>query len=153
MEKKDDVNEYLIQGMYGTKEIKRDEKIRFLGTFRERVVIALTQTQVRSKSIYPEVESRIRRFPKAAMLLNGEMGYEYLVKYIELANRHNLSYTMVSDRETDTELGLVLANPDAVELESIFIEEEAAIPDPEAGTGAKEASKNRSFLQRLFNRD
>ncbi|WP_316252510.1 DUF1694 domain-containing protein [Bacillus aquiflavi] len=43
------VDDYLQKGIYGQKEIKPDERRKFLGTLRERVIVALKQSQVREK--------------------------------------------------------------------------------------------------------
>lgn len=144
---KDDVNDYLTQGIYGRKEIKPQEKIEWLGTFRERVVIALTQKQVKKDQVYPEIEQMILKYPKATMLLNGEMEYGYLSKYISLADRYKLPFRMVSDHETDTDMGLVLACPDAVDLENILVAEGTEEEKPEAKAKDKGLS---SFFANLF---
>ena len=38
---KADLDEYLKQGMYGTKETNPDERRQFLGTIRERIEVRL----------------------------------------------------------------------------------------------------------------
>ncbi|MEM5596765.1 DUF1694 domain-containing protein [Niallia circulans] len=40
------LDEYMQKGMYGAKETKPEERRKFLSTLRERVVIALKQSQV-----------------------------------------------------------------------------------------------------------
>lgn len=144
--KQDEVNDYLTQGIYGRKEIKPQEKIEMLGTFRERVVIALTQKQVKRKEVYPEIEQAILKYPKAAMLLNGEMEYGYLSPYISLADRYKLPYRMVSDHEHDTDMGLVLACPDAIDVENIMVADEAV----EVSEVKEEERGLSSFFSNLF---
>src|SRR5690606_15200636 len=80
-----DVNDYLMRGIHGDKELRASEKIRYLGEFRERVLLALKQGQVRRTDIYPQVTDVIRRNPGTTMLLNGEMEYEAIAKYTKLA--------------------------------------------------------------------
>ena len=43
---KNEVDEYLQQGIYGIKEIKPEERKKYLGTLRERVIAVLYQSQV-----------------------------------------------------------------------------------------------------------
>ncbi|SID83289.1 Uncharacterized conserved protein [Mycobacteroides abscessus subsp. abscessus] len=52
------VDDYVKQGMYGQKQTKPDERRKFLGTIRERIVIALTQPQVRREGTHREVEAK-----------------------------------------------------------------------------------------------
>ena len=42
MSQKSTLEEYLEQGIHGKKEINPEERRKFLGTIRERIVIALT---------------------------------------------------------------------------------------------------------------
>lgn len=118
---KPNVEDYLQQGIYGKKEINPDEKRKFLGTFRERVLIALTQSQVREHDIYQEVEDAIKKNKEAKLLLNGNMDYSHLSKYTKLCNQYGLDYTMVTNKEYDTDLGLVLAYEYAIDKEEIFV--------------------------------
>lgn len=118
-----DIDDYLQQGIHGQKEIKPDERRRFLGTLRERVVIALTQAQVRKEGTYKEVEDELRLNPKAHLYLNGNMSYEYLSKYTKLSSKYKVEYTLVTNKEYNSELGLVLAHDYAIDKEEIYIDE------------------------------
>jgi len=55
------IDDVLKEGLYGKKELKPEERKRFLGTFRERVEGALTISQVQEPDIYPEVKEWIRK--------------------------------------------------------------------------------------------
>lgn len=119
--------DYLMQGIYGKKELKPDEKRRFLGTFRERVVIALKQSQVREKEIYKEVEDAMDEYKDGKILLNGHMEYSALSKYIELCAKKKFKYTVVTNKEYNSEYGLVFACNDAVHIDNILIEKKPKI--------------------------
>jgi uncharacterized protein YueI len=118
---KPSVDDVLKEGMYGPKEIKPEEKRKFLGTYRERVVIALKIGQVAQKKIFPQVEQSMKEHPTAHLLLNGNIGYEQLSKYIKLANMFNMKHTIVTNKDHDTEIGLVLAMDDAIDKENIYV--------------------------------
>ena len=115
------MDDYLQQGIHGAKETKPDERRRFLSTLRERVVVALTQEQVREQGIYPEVEALMHNHPKGHLFLNGNMSYPYLSKYITVAKKHSVEFTIVTNKEHDSDLGLVLALDEAIDKEDIFI--------------------------------
>ena len=119
---KNDVDEYLQQGIYGVKEIKPEERKRYLGTLRERVIAVLYQSQVLEKEIYPEIAQLIKKHPKACLFLNGNMTNEYLTKYVELATLNKIRYKMVFNKDYNTDLGLVLAEETAINHENIYIE-------------------------------
>ncbi|MDQ0213785.1 uncharacterized protein YueI [Oikeobacillus pervagus] len=117
------VEDYLQNGIYGQKEIKPAERKKFLGTLRERVEGALTIGQVMKKEIYSEVKQWIQTNKDVQMLLNGNIDYSYLSKYTQLADQLKIRYTIVHNQEAETNVGLVITHPHAVEKESIWINE------------------------------
>ncbi|MFZ3591138.1 YueI family protein [Bacillus sp. DJP31] len=118
------VDRYLQNGIYGTKEIKPEERERFLGTLRERVVVALTKKQVKEPGIYKEVEDLVKSNIEAKMYLNGNMSYTDLSDYIRIANENGMLFTMVVNKDGESDLGLVLAYDHAIDMEEIFIQQE-----------------------------
>lgn len=52
---KDNLEQALLVGIHGAPEIKHDEKIYFLGEFKERVIRRLSIKQVSETGVYPEI--------------------------------------------------------------------------------------------------
>lgn len=129
------VEDYLKEGIYGQKEIKPDERRKFLGTLRERVVIALTQAQVRETGTYSQVEEQMKEYPNAQVFLNGNMNYQYLSKYTKICSKYDIEYTMVTNKEYNSELGLVLAVDEAIDKEDIYVEKKIIQPQKEEKKG------------------
>ena len=119
---KHEVEEYLQQGIYGKKEIKPEERKKYLGTLRERVIAVLYQSQVLEEKAYPEITELMKEHPKAFLFLNGNMNYTHLSKYVELANRYKVRYKIVLNKDYNTDLGLVFAEEAAINKEDIYIE-------------------------------
>ena len=46
-EKRSELEERLLQGIHGKKELKQEERNRYLGEYEERVIRYLTREQVR----------------------------------------------------------------------------------------------------------
>ncbi|MGD6854962.1 YueI family protein [Bacillus infantis] len=141
------VDDYVKQGMYGQKQTKPDERRKFLGTIRERIVIALTQPQVRREGTLLEAEVALKENPSAHLYLNGNMNYSYLSKYIKLASQFGVEYTIVTNKEHNTEIGLVLAYDHAIDKEEIYISSDKAgkeAPEKKAKKGVA------GFLKKLF---
>ncbi|WAA12608.1 YueI family protein [Fervidibacillus halotolerans] len=144
------LDDYLKKGMYGVKSIKADERQRFLGTIRERIIIALFKEQIYESGVYPEVEQAMKNHPKARLLLNGKISYEYLSKYMKLANKRNIPFTVVQDLVDDTDIGLVLTYDYAINKEHIFIEKKEKQPKaPPTGNGEGETGI-KSFFKKWF---
>ena len=116
------VEDYLEQGIHGPKEIKPGERREFLGTLRERVIIVLKKSQVFETDVYPEVEQMMKQYPRSNLFLNGQMDYQYLGKYIKLAMSHKIPYKIVLNKDHNSDLGLVLAENNAINKEEIHIE-------------------------------
>ncbi|SFP99682.1 YueI family protein [Salibacterium halotolerans] len=117
------VNDYLEEGIYGPKELKPDEKRRFLGTFRERVLLALTKKQVMQKGTFLEVEQMLQHHPDAVMVVNGKLGYKAVSAYTKLADSYGVESQRITSLNKETDIGLVLAKEEAVHKEDIFVEE------------------------------
>ncbi|QQZ10927.1 YueI family protein [Heyndrickxia vini] len=138
MPQQPNLEDYLQKGMYGEKQLKPDEKRKYLGTFRERVVIALEKSQVMESQIYSEVEDLMKKNPKAKVLLNGDLTYTFLTKYIQLAKKHNHPYSIVTNKDSNTPIGLVLALDYAINKENIYITKETEKTHQEKETIKKE---------------
>lgn len=121
---KKDVNDYIEQGIYGPKETNPDEKRRFLGTYRERVVLALTKKQVMGKGTYQEVEEVLKNHADTVMIVNGKLGYTALSPYTKMAAHYGVHAKRVTNMDQKTDIGLVLAKEYAVNKEIIFLEEQ-----------------------------
>lgn len=140
------IDDYIQQGMYGPRETKPDERRKFLGTIRERIVIALTQEQVREKGIYIQVEEAIKGNKQARLYLNGNINYKILTKYTKIASKYNVSYTFVTNKNHNSEIGLVLAYDDAIDKEEIYVKRKNPVVQPESIN-----KKNLlSFIRNLF---
>lgn len=142
------LEDYLNQGIYGKKEINPEEKKKFLGTFRERVAIALTVNQLYQPKVYDEVEREMKNYPKAKLLLNGSVNYEHLSKYVKMANKYNIPFTMVENKGNETDIGLVLTCDNAIDKENIYVSDpekvESASPKNETEGAVK------GFFKKLF---
>lgn len=117
------VEDYLIKGIYGEKQIKIEERNVFLGTIRERVEIALTTSQVMNSTIYKQIEDAFK-VKNITLLLNGTLPYNAISKYIQLANKNNVSFSLVNNLPIPTPIGLVLTHKNAVDKSEIFIKDE-----------------------------
>ncbi|MDR4228242.1 DUF1694 domain-containing protein [Bacillus mojavensis] len=115
---------YLQQGMYGPLETKPDERHLFLGSLRERVLLALTKGQVLRSKPYDEAEQAFKRNKHISLLINGELQYQSYSPYVKMANRNGVPFKVVSDLQFQTPLGLVIAADSAVNHESIYIQDD-----------------------------
>jgi uncharacterized protein YueI len=144
---KKNVEDYLTEGIYGTRLPKQEERDYFLGTLRERIVIALTIGQVMTDKGLQKLEESMRQNKDAKLFFNGKIASRFLKEEKELANKHHIPYTVVTNEEVETDIGAVLAYDHAIDKENIFYEEKTEQKE------TPEKDKNDSFfnkLKRLF---
>jgi uncharacterized protein YueI len=142
--KKPNVDELLQQGIHGPLETKPEERRKFLGTIRERIIVALKKTQVLEKKIYPQVEQEMKLNPDAHLFLNGNIAYPLLSKYVKLASKYRIEHTIVTNKEHDSDIGLVLAMEHAIDKEEIYVTKKEI--------GQLEVKKSRGLLSKIFKR-
>ncbi|WP_121610168.1 YueI family protein [Mesobacillus foraminis] len=131
------VDEYLQQGIHGPKQIKPDERRKYLGTLRERVVVAMTQSEVYRKGLEPQLKTLLSENKEAHLYLNGNIDYSALSKYIKAAGNAGVAYTIVTNKEYDSEYGLVLAYEYAIDKEDITLSKKSRPELPKAQAGEK----------------
>ncbi|CDO03971.1 hypothetical protein BN988_02507 [Oceanobacillus picturae] len=125
------VDDYLTEGMYGTRLPKDAERKQFLGTLRERIVIALTIGQVMTDKGVEKLEEAMKENPNTTLLINGQVSYRFLKEEKDLAKKYNITYTTITNEESDTEIGAVLTYDYAIDKKEIFIEDEPEEPSQE----------------------
>ncbi|WP_244943807.1 YueI family protein [Siminovitchia fortis] len=149
--KRANIEDYLEKGMYGPKQTKLEERKKFLGTIRERIVVALTKSQVMEPGIYPEVEKLMNEHPKTTLLLNGELGYSFLSDYIQKARQKKIPFSIVRDKDHSTDIGLVLTYQHAIDNKDIYIKKKTS-----KLSGLQKKTKNKkapfSLVKNMFKR-
>jgi len=142
--KKQTVEEVLQQGIHGPLETKPVERRKYLGTLRERIIVALLKSQVAETKIYPQVERYMKEYPGSHLFLNGSMSYENLSKYVKFAMKNKIEHTIVTNKGHDTEFGLILAMNYAIDKEEILITNNyPAVPS---------VKKKKGLFARIFKR-
>lgn len=143
--KKPNMEDYLQEGIYGSRETKPGERKKFLGTLRERVLLALTKGQVMQELGKEELSDNMKQHPEAKLLLNGEVSYRFLSPYKDIADKQGIHHTTISDQETETDLGAVLTLDYAIEKETITIEGKERERE-----GSSEEEGMKGFFKSLF---
>lgn len=117
-----EVEQRLIIGIHGAPELKRHEKLRYLGEFQERVLRILTKSQVSDSVIHPEIEEALKDPRSTRLLLDGDISYDFRGKYVKLARKYQKPYTMVNDPKQKGDTGLAVVADHAVDVEKIEVD-------------------------------
>lgn len=121
---KKNVDDYLQEGIYGVRRPKEAERRKYLGTLRERIVLALTVGQVMQDACLIKLEEAMKEHKDAKLLINGQVAYRSRKEEINLANKHDISYTIISNEDYKTDIGAVLTYDYAVHMEEIFVKDD-----------------------------
>lgn len=136
--------DYLKEGIYGTKLPKQGERDQFLGTLRERILLALTTGDVIQGRGLQELKEEMKENPDAKLLLNGQINYSYFKEMKTLAKSQNIPYTSVANEEKASDIGAVLTLDRAIEREEIYLQQEQEQPVEE-----KAAQPDSTFLSKV----
>ncbi|API92837.1 hypothetical protein J32TS6_20580 [Virgibacillus pantothenticus] len=138
---KKNVDDYLTEGMYGTRLPKDHERKQFLGTLRERIVLALTKGQVMSNKGLEQLEEAMKENPEAKLIINGHVSNRFLKEEKKIADKYNIPHSTITNQEAeDTDIGAVLTYDYAIDKEEIFIKEEPEQPDAKQETETEDPS-------------
>lgn len=92
------------------------ERNQFLGIYKERVLVALTEEEVKEKLIYPEVKKALEKVIATKMVLTRRVDMKYLKKYINLANMYKVDCKIVDGLSYVGNISLVVSADDAVDI-------------------------------------
>lgn len=117
---------HLQTGLYGKKELNPDEQHHFLGTFRERVYMAQRVKTFGEEQYLAIWETVLLDHSDGILLINGNLDITVVNKYIQLATKYQVSFTLVTDALYHTnpeDMAVVLAAHTAVNVDRINIED------------------------------
>ncbi|GEM_PF-298832 len=126
MVQKDKVEQALLVGLHGAPELKYDEKVQYLGEFRERIIKKLTTAQVREKGIYSEILQALEDPRADKLIINGSINYRVIEKYKSLAARCKKISTVRSDPSFQGDTGLIVISDEAVDIQDIEVEDRSS---------------------------
>lgn len=118
---KSELEQTASAGIHGGFELKKSEKRRFLGEFKERVIKALTFNQIAEPGVYPEILAAIRDLEAEKLIINRQVDVKAAKEYIDLARKNGLSFKKVASDKFKGDIGLVVVSDEAVNSEEIRV--------------------------------
>lgn len=118
---KSELERTLTAGMCGPPEIKKEEKLHYLGVFKERVLKFLTKKQVKDTMLYSEIIMALRDKRAKVLLISGDISINARQKYQQQARELGIKYTVIFDPLLKGDIGLIVACDDAVDVEDISV--------------------------------
>ncbi|CAH1856625.1 YueI family protein [Convivina praedatoris] len=123
-----DINERLQQEQLtggSLPQINPDEQNRYLGTFRERVVVAIRQSQVDNPKIITDFTTILSQHPEGKLLIDANLTGDNNATYIQIAGKTNHPFTLLSDNQKSSHqadsIAVLLAADYAVNIDNIYL--------------------------------
>lgn len=120
--RKSELERALLGGIHGAPELKRDERIHYLGEFKERIIKLLTKRQVAEPVIYSEIVKALQDRNATKMVISGAVDSRLANKYRKLAAKMKKPCTTIHDPELKGEAGLIVVGREATGAANIEVE-------------------------------
>lgn len=120
---KSELDKAIIAGAFGPPELKKDERLRYLGFFRERVVQAITFDQLKTLPGKKAIEKALNDKKAFELAVRSECRSEAM-PLISLANKKGVSFTVVNNPKFIGEVAIVVVAKEAVDVPKVMAEDE-----------------------------
>lgn len=121
LSEKSPLEQKILAGIHGAPELKREERQRLLGQFRERVIKVLTFAQIAEPGTYQEITYAIAHPKAKRLIISRKADIAAASEYIRLARKHQLSFTTIDLPEFKGSVGLVVVADEAVDMEEVTV--------------------------------
>lgn len=89
---------------------KQAQKSYYLGEYKENVIIALTDEEIKSGIIYPEIMEEMKKPTVASVKMRRDLPLDDLRPYILQAEKDGVRYTLVDELDLRGDIGLVVVS-------------------------------------------
>ncbi|PNV57243.1 YueI family protein [Limosilactobacillus fermentum] len=130
-QEKSSLEQRLQNGVYGTPKINPDEQRRYLGTFRERVCLTISNAQIKERSWTTAVETELKKGVVTQVFINGNLPDQLTHPYVQVIAQAGGNFTLKTDPQFKTDpdrLALVMAADDAVYQSPIDVAKRYPVP-------------------------
>lgn len=119
--RKSALDQALHAGLHGSPQLRKKERRRHLGQFRERIIKALTFEQIEEMGTYPEIAEALQDPRAKRIVISRQADLKAASEYIRLARESGILFTTVDSPKYSGELGLVVVADEAVQVADISV--------------------------------
>jgi uncharacterized protein YueI len=147
----DNVNDRLEQSsMGGTPKINPDEQRRYLGTFRERVSLAIKIADLSNTNTITALKDEFKNHDNYQLIINGNIEHNLIAPFIQLASQNNIKFVIKTDsfyKTGNDNYGVVYANKASINVNPIdFIDKYPQYAKQSNETKAETSVKSKTSL-------
>lgn len=151
-----DLNTRIEQAASGnTPQTLPDERRRYLGSLRERVLIQMTNEQLNNQKLCTEFIDHIDDYKNYSILINGKISdNEFITKVMEICSQKDINFTLICDDTAQTHpdsSGILVVSSKAINQLRINIAQVYSKSfDQGLISSQKKDSKFKTFFKKLF---
>ncbi len=123
MPEKSELERTVEQALRGVPELRPQERRKWLGQFRERVILGLRQNQLQKPGAIIVVKEALKDPQAEILIVNNNISIEISGRYMGLAKEMNKEYRALATSHKEA-MGLVVASSKAVNREEVELEVE-----------------------------
>lgn len=112
----DELERALTYGIYSEPEVKKEERMHYLGQLRERLILALTEDRLKQGEVPKELEQALKDIRTSKVILKGNLPTKIILKYERLAREHGVEASTIYNPQFKGDVGLVVVSNHAVDL-------------------------------------
>ncbi|MGT2755552.1 DUF1694 domain-containing protein [Streptococcus ovuberis] len=148
-----DINQTILQKASGENRLHPDQQKLFLGTYRERVVLAITHQEAGLSTVKtglkPILEKLLDQVSPLTMKVSNQLDDRLKLYYMRLAHDIHLSFSLVAEEDSSSPYGIVLHTDQALNQENIDLSKRHPELFP-ATEPPLQTSTKKSLWQKLF---
>ena len=94
----DELQNHMNKGMYGTPQLKPDEKRKYLGLSVNGVLLTLTFEQIKDPEYLADLKQELTLHPELHVIINGQVENPLLSELMQFAQEANVTFTCNTDQ-------------------------------------------------------
>ena len=146
------VNQRLDQSVNGAPMLNPDEQRKYLGTFRERVSLAIKIKDLKRTNAIAGFKREIKSHPHYQLIINGNLDQSLIEPYLQTASQNNVKFTIKTDSfyfNKPESYGLVYAAGIAINQYPVDVNQKYPDSGPKAKPQSQTKSDRPSFFSKL----
>ncbi|MGT2926993.1 YueI family protein [Streptococcus cuniculipharyngis] len=140
----------ILEASAGERRLNPDQQRIYLGTFAERVILAIEEEQADQDltlDVFPQILAQLKGdFPNLSVKISPKLTLNHQMTYLKLSQQAKATATIVNETTAKSPYGIVVHHDRAVTVSSTDLS--AYLPEKTAI--APEQTQKKSFFKKLF---
>jgi uncharacterized protein YueI len=150
----ENLDQKVLQASSGEHRFDPDQQRRFLGTFEERVILAITLEDARLEVVRNQLADILNQIIKIHenphVKLSSNLPNSLQMNYMKLANQINLNVTVIREDKSLSPYGVIIHSDKPVDIINPDIRSQFPNLFEEPKTSSSEQTEKKSLWKKIF---